>query len=89
MPSDLFDVKKDEELVLQSGSLPLLLHFFVHFYGLPKGVPEETLEVLQIPVFLPQCFVCDYHSYWPKILAPILPSSQALLKDPRGKLRDN
>ena len=80
MRSDLFVVKKDEELVLQRGSLPVLLHFIVHFYGLPKGVPEERLEVVQIPFFLPQCFLRDYHSYWPKILAPILPSSQALLK---------
>lgn len=81
MRSDLIDVKKDEELVLQRGSLPLLLLFIVHFYGLPKGVPEERLEVVQIPFFLPQCFVCDYHSYWRKILAPILPSSQARLPE--------
>ena len=52
MRSDLFAVKKDEELVLQRGSLPLL-HFIVHFYGLPKGVPEEWLEVVQMPFSFP------------------------------------
>ena len=53
MRSDLFAVKKDEELVLQRGSLPLLLLFIVHFYGLPKGVPEEWLEVVQMPFSFP------------------------------------
>lgn len=78
----LFAIRKDEELVLQRGSLSLL-HFSLHFYGLPKSVPGESGRLYKSHFSLPMCFVCDYHSNWPKILVPILPPSRPFKRPQR------